>query len=224
MAEYEEIVLKSLKLHWPSLYNCMVDHVVTKGGRLLVVDDHFKAYIYSNDGSIRQIHKKNEMPNIEYAKSEFGYNFVDLMYCYGLTQKDISEKTGISEHTISKYANGSGLPSVYNAILMAKVIGCELDEFIDEKWYEFGEKINKFGESVMSAESEEVCRDIFSRNLLALMDNKMISKQHLAYSTGLSMQVLGKYMAGKSLPTYYNLNKIANALKCKPSSLLPICK
>ena len=49
----------------------------------------------------------------------------------GINQKDISLKTGISETSISRYANGEQTPSLYHAMKIAKAIDIPLDTLTD---------------------------------------------------------------------------------------------
>lgn len=49
----------------------------------------------------------------------------------GMSQKQLSEDTGISETTISYYLCGSRIPSAQNIAKIAKAIGCTSSELID---------------------------------------------------------------------------------------------
>lgn len=46
----------------------------------------------------------------------------------GITQKQISEKTGIPIRTLSRYFNGSRLPDVETAMDIAEVLGTTVEE------------------------------------------------------------------------------------------------
>lgn len=52
----------------------------------------------------------------------------------GITQKQISEKTGIPIRTLSRYFNGSRLPDVETALDIAKVLGKRVDELFIDKY------------------------------------------------------------------------------------------
>ena len=49
----------------------------------------------------------------------------------GISQDELSWRTGISAGAISKYANGESTPSAYNLKKIAGVIGCPVSELID---------------------------------------------------------------------------------------------
>lgn len=66
----------------------------------------------------------------------FSDNLTKLVYESKLTQCDLSEMTGISQGTISKYLRGQQMPGIKAIINIADALGCSTDELID-----FGEII-----------------------------------------------------------------------------------
>ncbi len=68
------------------------------------------------------------------SDQEWSMNFAQklrkLLYQRGMSQKDLSKITGISEHTISKYHCMASQPTVGNIIKIANALGCSLDEII----------------------------------------------------------------------------------------------
>lgn len=60
----------------------------------------------------------------------FRWRLEDQMLLAGLNQKELARATGISEHSISKYARGEAVPSLYNAARIAKALCCSLDDLI----------------------------------------------------------------------------------------------
>lgn len=69
--------------------------------------------------------------------NEFGNNLARMMYEYRLTGKDVSELSGISESTISKYLNKQQMPGVKAILNLSYALNCDISELID-----FGERIN----------------------------------------------------------------------------------
>lgn len=61
----------------------------------------------------------------------FGNNLARIMYESKLTQKDLSEMTGLSEPTISKYVNKLQMPSVKALLSLSYALGCTVDDLID---------------------------------------------------------------------------------------------
>ena len=68
--------------------------------------------------------------------------------------------------------------------------------------------------------NEDEWRRKFSFKLYRTMMAKLKSQEDLAYESGLSQSVISKYMNGKSTPSVYKLQKIADALGCSVSDLL----
>lgn len=66
----------------------------------------------------------------------FASNLLLTLDEYGMTQRELSDASGISEGTISKYVNAIQMPSLIALINISYVFGCSVEELID-----FGEKI-----------------------------------------------------------------------------------
>jgi transcriptional regulator with XRE-family HTH domain len=47
----------------------------------------------------------------------------------GISQCELSERTGITQPSISDYMNGKKLPSFYTVDKIAKALGCSVDAF-----------------------------------------------------------------------------------------------
>lgn len=62
--------------------------------------------------------------------------------------------------------------------------------------------------------NEEQFRREFARRLRRLMYVKGVTQMALAERTRISDVILSRYMTGKTMPGFYNLNKIASALNC----------
>lgn len=59
----------------------------------------------------------------------FGVRLRDKLMARRMDQETLSEITGISRVSISKYINGKAVPSLYNVELIARALGCSLEEF-----------------------------------------------------------------------------------------------
>lgn len=66
---------------------------------------------------------------------------------------------------------------------------------------------------------EEIFRNRFARCLRNKLYNLGMSQEKLSELTGISYVTISKYMTGKATPSYYNVNRIARALKCSVSEL-----
>ena len=79
--------------------------------------------------SIRRLPKDCLKMTETECRREFGMRLRNLMFLKSITQTDLSEKTGISQTTISGYLNGKGTPSFYNVDKIAKALKCSTDDF-----------------------------------------------------------------------------------------------
>lgn len=75
------------------------------------------------------------MTEIEWINS-FADNLAMIMYESKLTQKDLSEMTGISEATISKYLRKQQMPGIKAVLNIAYALSYSLDDLLD-----FGDRI-----------------------------------------------------------------------------------
>ena len=64
----------------------------------------------------------------EIWRKEVGRRLRRKMYLSGITQKELSDRTGIPQSNISKYINGQATPSSYNLIMIAEVLKCSTTE------------------------------------------------------------------------------------------------
>ena len=69
------------------------------------------------------------MTEIEWAKT-IGEKIKDLLDEWGMTQKELSEETGISESTISRCIKGECLPSIKTIVNIGYALGCDAEELI----------------------------------------------------------------------------------------------
>ncbi len=75
------------------------------------------------------------MSEVEWLE-EFRMNLLRMMDEDRIKQKELAEESYLSEATISKYVNGTQMPSVRAIINLAYVLDCSTDDLID-----FGEMI-----------------------------------------------------------------------------------
>lgn len=86
----------------------------------------------------------------------------DFLKERNLTQRDLSEKLGITEVSISRYITGERVPSVAVAIKIANLLGCTVDElFVDV--YEDNEELET-GDTVDIEVVLKKNNEIFKKN------------------------------------------------------------
>lgn len=61
---------------------------------------------------------------------EIGQNLKDLLDEYGMTQRELAIRIGVSKQTISAYINGERKPSIENLANIAYVLECDINELI----------------------------------------------------------------------------------------------
>lgn len=61
----------------------------------------------------------------------FGDNLRDVMESAEITQRELADRTGLSEGTISRYINKQSMPGVKAIINIAYVLDCSMDDLID---------------------------------------------------------------------------------------------
>lgn len=72
------------------------------------------------------------MTELELMKN-FGNNLKEILEDSWMTQKELSEETGLSESMISYYIHGKRMPNMKNIINIALALDCELNELIEIK-------------------------------------------------------------------------------------------
>lgn len=104
-----------------------------------------------------------------------------------LTQKELAEKLGVSDKTISKWECGRGLPEISLMISLCEQFGVSVNELLS------GEKLD-----------EKLYREKAEENIVTLMQGNNIRKimLHIAISTALFLLAFGMIVlaAGKVLP------------------------
>ena len=98
----------------------------------------YEIYIRLDDGKILAFDFIDRSVNIakvykepltdEDRMYEFGRRLRRIMYIKGLTQKDLSKSTGISQTMVSFYINGRSIPSFDKLDKICRVLGCSMDE------------------------------------------------------------------------------------------------
>ena len=62
---------------------------------------------------------------------EFSINLRRMMWDARITQRELADLSGLSEACISRYLNGTRMPTVKALINLSYVFGCSTDDLID---------------------------------------------------------------------------------------------
>lgn len=68
--------------------------------------------------------------------------------------------------------------------------------------------------------TEEECRYEFARRLRGCMRDRGMTQTELSDLTDISQVTMSKYINGRALPGYYNISRLARALRCSVNDLI----
>ena len=124
-----DYLIEGFNLYNKTLSKIAVNYEMLDCANLLVTLDDGRRVIY-NDTSTgsRILSDRNNFTDDEY-KRELGYRLYYLMRRKFITGKELSEMTGISEHTISTYVCEKTIPSAANLERIANALGVDIGYF-----------------------------------------------------------------------------------------------
>lgn len=131
--EIWEPVLKSFKNHFPDLYDEMVDWYPYGHLEIAIKLRNGKRIFYDmmDDliGPINEFDDNVEEDIDEIAwRNNFSSRLINKMRKVGIGQEILSDRSGISRVTLSKYMNGKASPSGYNLERLARALRCSISE------------------------------------------------------------------------------------------------
>ena len=127
---------------------------------------------------------------------KLAFALTELMFKYNVTQKELSEATGINRSSISGYVNGKKNPSQTTIKKISAYFGA-ISGGVDSN------TINTQEHSVT-----EIKRRNFAETLNGLIESKHITQGAFADAIGVSRQTANYYLRGASLPKPEVLDKI----------------
>lgn len=122
-------ILDHFKMHYPLEYERITEY--TYNGRFSVTAklNDGKTVMYNDNGNlIRTLPSDKNRMTEEECRREFAFRLRDLLKDKNVSQLELSEMTGIPRPMINGYINGRITPSIYKADLIARALGCSLDE------------------------------------------------------------------------------------------------
>lgn len=138
MDKYENIwkpVYKNFERDYPQLSDKMIDWfpsgrleitVKLNDGTILLYYFIGSRITYIYDQSV-QMEERDE----RHYRESFSRNLKQKMKENGLAQQELSDLTGISVISLSKYMNAKTTPSIYNLYRIAKALRCSTSELTD---------------------------------------------------------------------------------------------
>lgn len=128
-----EPVFREIEWHWPDLYNDIVDWYPSAQMEITFKTSNGNKYAYDWIGHTLMFICSVEDDNYKNLEEDtwrlnFSKSLVSKMRKLGVSQDTLSERTGISRITISKYINCKATPSTYNVYKITKALKCSVSE------------------------------------------------------------------------------------------------
>lgn len=134
LADWDRI-FKTFENRYQHLVDRMVDWYPSGRNEFTVVlnDGTEVVYNYVDDKTRRSYIPKYDNSEVseESWSKEFGIRLYKIMNERGISQNELSEMTGISKVSLSKYMNGKAIPSAYNARRIARALDCSMYELYE---------------------------------------------------------------------------------------------
>lgn len=131
-AKYENY-FKNYLLYYPFQGEHVVDWWPSGNYEINIRFDNGKVFFYNDltgySGPVKRFDGISEIRQGEWT-IRFAQRFTRALDEHNLTQKMLSERTGITEANLSLYSNGRAIPSAMTLSKLAKAIGCSADELL----------------------------------------------------------------------------------------------
>lgn len=127
-------ILDSLEFTYPDVYDQIVEWYPSGYLEItIILENGIKmTYCLVNDLLITVFDPKEK--NHNWSDDDWRMNFSrklnKRMFRYGVSQEELSMKTGISKTMLSRYMNGKALPSGANITRIAEVLHCSVNELM----------------------------------------------------------------------------------------------
>lgn len=124
-------LISNFELRFPSVTQDVYKYDGTRYANELIVTFRDGSKILYNDfeNTVRNLPVDSGNMSEKQFRREFGYRVKRIMLEKGVTQDELSEKTGIAQETLSRYICGKNVPSFYKIDKIAKALDCSVDEF-----------------------------------------------------------------------------------------------
>ena len=125
----QDYLLDRFELWFPSIFRSCERFLLLNQWEILGETADGRVWIYDDfDNAIRAVRRYEDMDEASY-RFEYSMKLRRALLHSRMTQLELSEATGISERTISRYITGASTPSLYHADKIAKAVDSSLDYF-----------------------------------------------------------------------------------------------
>lgn len=130
-SETFDTLIHRFKANYPALDEHALAYIPRGTFEIAInMDDHTKIIYDDFDKTVRQMRDPDAEITEQDLRDAFATNLNRQMRFKGITQQDLSDLTGISRQSISRYQTGISTPSGFVAYKMAKALRCELSELL----------------------------------------------------------------------------------------------
>lgn len=131
MSIIEESLLRNFEMIDPSSYEKMVRYEMPDSFSLIVTLDDGRSLLYDElSDSTRYLNMDPNTKTEENMLFEFQFKLHRRMIMSGYDRIRLAEETGISVSMIGKYLNGSSIPSIINAMKIARALDCTANDLL----------------------------------------------------------------------------------------------
>ena len=129
--QVNEYTYKNFEMRFPGIAKRVVEmHRGMPFEIVMTLDDGTRMSYYDQDTNIRKLNGDGSNMTSEECAMEFGIRLGMVMRHKCVSQLELSEATGITQPSISNYVSGRIMPSFYNAVKIARYLGCSVDDLI----------------------------------------------------------------------------------------------
>lgn len=122
-------MLDNLKCYFPFIAKDVQEYKETGPFEITVRLTDGTVYCYDDmEHTIRKLPLDSNAMTERECRKEFGIRLRKVMQWKGITQKELSDKTGITQAAISRYVKGHVSPSFYTVDKIAKALDCTIED------------------------------------------------------------------------------------------------
>lgn len=129
--EWLDDMIDTADLYIPFITEKAVSYHEGSPGELIIETNNGRKVSFDTFTHVCRYIPNDERLNDESVyRAEFGRRLRRVMTVRGITQDELSEKTGIPQTTISRYLCGKVTPSIFKVYQIAKVLECCVDDLM----------------------------------------------------------------------------------------------
>ncbi|GCF10536.1 helix-turn-helix transcriptional regulator [Dictyobacter arantiisoli] len=138
----------------------------------------------------------------------------DMRRMHGLTQKQISEKLGISQSSIVQWEYGHRIPVIQHIQQLCQMFHCQPEEI----GYNFLAQL-ELTDDTSWGQCQSVAQPIPNAALMNARQQAGYTQWEVAQQVGVSATMIGVWESGKNLPSLPHLRLLCQFFQCPPEDL-----